>query len=85
MVHGLISLAKSVETGPINLGNPEEISILDLSDLIRVIFKDNTPPIFLAEMKDDPKQRLPDITLARERLGWTPTVSLASGLNLIAM
>jgi len=67
--------------GPVNLGNPEEITILDLAK--KVIEKTNsTSKIVLKEKStDDPKRRRPDISLAKEKLGWQPVVALSDGLE----
>lgn len=80
MVEGLLRLATSDLSGPCNLGNPEEFRIIDLARLVqrmvpgvpRIAFEDLPP--------DDPKQRRPDITLARTHLGWVPKVRLEDGL-----
>lgn len=79
-VKGLVLLAESQENGPINLGNPEEITILELCHLINDMTGNTTPYIYLDKPEDDPCRRCPDITLAKERLKWMPTVDLKSGL-----
>ena len=82
IVEGLTRLMDAPDDcpGPINLGNPEEITILGLAgEIIRLTgsaSKVKTEPL----PADDPKQRRPDITLAKARLGWTPSVTLADGL-----
>ena len=68
-------------TGPVNLGNPSEISILDLARLVIELTGSRSELRFEALPQDDPMQRCPDISLARERLGWEPTVSLREGLE----
>jgi dTDP-glucose 4,6-dehydratase len=81
MVRGLIALLDSGCTGPVNLGNPDEISILELAHKVL----DLTGSTSLIEYRDlptdDPTRRRPDITLAREKLGWEPTVDLDEGLS----
>ena len=67
-------------TGPINLGNPVEISILELAEKILALTGSGSKIIFHPLPSDDPVQRQPDITLARERLGWSLKVSLEEGL-----
>jgi nucleoside-diphosphate-sugar epimerase len=67
--------------GPVNIGNPEEISILDLALLIKEITRSESPIKFVELPVDDPLNRRPDISLAKERLGWWPTVSLRAGLE----
>src|SRR5262249_49550388 len=67
-------------TGPINLGNPEEFTMIELANLIIDITASKSELIFLPLPEDDPKQRQPDITLAKERLNWKPVVPLREGL-----
>ena len=68
-------------TGPINLGNPTEITILELAKTIIKITNSNSQIIFKPLPKDDPTRRKPDITLAKELLQWEPKVSLEMGLK----
>jgi UDP-glucuronate decarboxylase len=68
-------------TGPINLGNPEEITILELADKIIKLAASHSEIIFKPLPADDPRQRKPDITLAKEKLGWSPWTSLEEGLK----
>ena len=83
MVDGLIRLMNSPDdlTGPINLGNPEEITILELADKIIKLTASRSEIIFKPLPTDDPRQRKPDITLAKEKLGWSPWTSLEEGLG----
>ena len=83
MVEGLIKLmnAPSDFTGPVNLGNPDEVSILELAERIIKLTGSSSKIIFKPLPTDDPKQRQPVITLAKERLGWTPKISLEEGLS----
>jgi UDP-glucuronate decarboxylase len=83
MVDGLIRLMNSPDdlTGPINLGNPEEITILELADKIIKLAASRSEIIFKPLPADDPRQRKPDITLAKEKLGWSPWTSLEEGLG----
>lgn len=82
MVEGLQLMMGSAERGPINLGNPVEFTILDLAHLILKITGSASPLSFKELPVDDPQQRRPDITLAIEKLGWVPKVSLEEGLPL---
>lgn len=82
LVEGLVKMMASEETGPINLGNPEELTILELAKTIIKITGSKSEIVFLPLPKDDPARRRPDITLARERLGWVPKISLQAGLEL---
>ena len=83
MIDGLIRLMNSPDdlTGPINLGNPEEITILELADKIIKLAASRSEIIFKPLPADDPRQRKPDITLAKEKLGWSPWTSLEEGLE----
>jgi len=67
-------------TGPVNLGNPTEITIRQLAELVIEMVRSKSKLEYLPLPADDPKQRQPDITLASERLGWRPTTSLRTGL-----
>ncbi len=80
MVEGLIRLMNGPEVGPVNLGNPEEVTILALADLVRELTGSQSPVVHRELPVDDPVQRCPDITLAREKLGWSPGVPLREGL-----
>lgn len=81
MVEGAMRMLRSECPGPINLGNPDEISIRDLADLVRVTVGTDSPVIFGDMPPDDPKRRCPDIRRASEQLGWRPTRDLADGLR----
>lgn len=83
MIEGLIKLMNSCDefTGPVNLGNPEEISIIELAETVLRLTKSKSKLIFKPLPEDDPKQRRPDITLAKNILGWKPVVSLEEGLE----
>ncbi len=67
-------------TGPVNAGNPNEVSILELAKLIIGITGSASKIIFRDLPADDPNRRKPDITLAQEKLGWKPSVDLEAGL-----
>lgn len=83
LVNGLIALMNSPEgvTGPINLGNPVEFTMRELADQVRRQTGSQSPLTHLPLPQDDPKQRQPDIGLARSHLGWEPTVELREGLT----
>jgi UDP-glucuronate decarboxylase len=70
--------------GPVNLGNPHENSILEFAEKIITITNSSSKIIFKPLPQDDPKQRQPDISLAGEKLGWKPTVTLDAGLGTTA-
>ena len=68
-------------TGPINLGNPDEMSILDLAKKIIELTKSKSKIEYKSLPHDDPQRRQPDITLAKQKLGWKPGVPLEKGLK----
>jgi dTDP-glucose 4,6-dehydratase len=80
LVEGIFRTLLSDLTGPTNLGNPEEISILQLAEAIIRITQSKSAIIFEPLPVDDPRRRQPDITAAREKLGWSAQVSLEKGL-----
>lgn len=84
-VDGLVKLMNSQETGPINIGNPESVTILDLAEIIAKKHNgDKQLAIEFHELPiDDPKIRCPDISKARKLLGWEPTVTLQDGIDLM--
>ena len=82
LIRGLIALAESGQHAPVNIGNPDEFTLLELVEVVLEVTGANSPIIHEALPIDDPKQRRPDITLARELLGWTPEVALGDGLRL---
>lgn len=68
-------------TGPLNLGNPGEFSMVELADMVIKLTGSRSKLVYKTLPEDDPKQRKPDITLAREALGWEPIVGLEKGLK----
>lgn len=80
LISGLISLFESQEVGPINLGNPNEFSMLELASLIIEATGSKSQLIFKDLPSDDPKQRKPDITKATQLLSWEPKIQLKEGL-----
>jgi len=81
MVDGLIRLMEQDEIiGPVNLGNPEERSIKEIAELIIKLTGSSSEIVYKPLPRDDPVRRQPDITLARTKLDWQPTVTLAKGL-----
>ena len=81
MVDGLIRLMNGIHTGPINLGNPEEYTILELAQTIQKMVSPDTDIRFEPLPQDDPRRRKPDITKAQKLLSWQPTVPLSEGLR----
>jgi UDP-glucuronate decarboxylase len=82
LVEGLMRLMNGDFIGPVNLGNPDEYTILELAEKIQQTVNPGAEIIFKPLPEDDPKQRQPDITRARKYLGWQPTVPLTEGLKL---
>ena len=81
LVDGLVLLMASDDfTGPVNLGNPVEFTIRELAELVIELTGSKSEIVFKPLPEDDPKQRQPDITLAKETLGWAPSVPLRDGL-----
>lgn len=83
LVRGLASLANSNHLGPLNLGNPQEITINELASRIIELTKSNSKIHYLDLPKDDPIRRCPDIALAQEILDWNPEVGLEAGLAAV--
>ena len=83
MVEGLVHLMHSPDdfTGPVNLGNPEEITVLQLAEKILDLTSSRSEVVFKPLPADDPAKRKPDITLAKEKLGCVPKISLEEGLR----
>nr|WP_314469646.1 UDP-glucuronic acid decarboxylase family protein [uncultured Campylobacter sp.] len=80
----LDALVKFMNTdimGPVNIGNPEEYSIKEIAHIIISLTNSKSPIIYKELPSDDPKRRKPDITLAKERLGWTPKIGIKDGLE----
>jgi dTDP-glucose 4,6-dehydratase len=81
-IDGILRFAASEERGPMNIGNPDEFTILECANKILQVTGSKSKLSFQPLPQDDPKQRRPDITLARTCLGWEPKVSLEEGLWL---
>ncbi len=82
LIEGFLKLAFSDQTGPINIGNPTERTMLEFAQEIKRLTNSSSEIVFEPlKTPDDPKQRRPDITLARTLLGWEPTVTLEEGLQ----
>ena len=80
-IRGILALLDSNERGPINIGNPVEFSMLELAELVLELTGSQSQLVYESLPADDPLQRCPDITLARELLKWEPTVDLREGLR----
>jgi len=82
LIEGIYRLMLSDEHLPTNIGNPQEITILQFAEKVREHFPDAPPIIFEPLPQDDPKQRCPDISKAKRLLGWEPKVGLKEGLQM---
>jgi dTDP-glucose 4,6-dehydratase len=81
LIRGIIALAESGYHDPVNIGNPDEFTLLELAETVKALTDSSSEIVYEALPVDDPKQRKPDITLARELLGWAPEMSLREGLE----
>ncbi len=80
LIRGIIALAESGYHDPVNVGNPDEFTLLELAEIVKELTASTSELIYEALPEDDPKQRKPNISLAQELLGWSPEVSLRDGL-----
>ena len=81
LIRGLIALAESGYHTPVNIGNPREYTLLELAQVVVEVTGSRSEIVFEALPADDPQVRQPDISLAREKLGWEPEVDLHEGLR----
>jgi dTDP-glucose 4,6-dehydratase len=81
MINGLVALMESDAHLPVNLGNPDEMSLFDLAKAVIEVADSRSEIVFEALPIDDPRVRQPDITRARQLLGWEPRVELRDGLR----
>ena len=80
-MRGLVLLAESGEHMPVNIGNPNEFTLLDLAERVLKLTGSSSEIVFEALPIDDPQVRQPDITRAKQVLGWEPEVELEEGLR----
>lgn len=81
LIDGIIAISEIKETGPINLGNEKEITILELADTLEEVVGKKLERKFLELPKDDPKSRRPDLSLAKKLINWEPKTDLREGLQ----
>jgi dTDP-glucose 4,6-dehydratase len=81
LVEGVWRFSHTDHSGPINIGNPHEVSMLELAETVKKLAGSTSDIAFIERPEDDPTVRQPDITLARELLGWEPKVPLEDGLQ----
>jgi dTDP-glucose 4,6-dehydratase len=79
-IRGFLALLDSDQTGPVNIGNPNEFTVRELADIVIGLTGSGSEIVHEPLPQDDPAQRRPDITLAQRALGWTPRVELPEGL-----
>jgi dTDP-glucose 4,6-dehydratase len=82
LIDGIYRLLESDEHEPVNIGNPNEITILEFAERVRALVGTTAPIVFRPLPEDDPKQRCPDISKARRILNWEPKVVLSEGLKI---
>lgn len=80
LVDGLHSLMNNKYDMPVNLGNPDEFSVKDFAEFVKRLTKSESEIKFLEKTQDDPSRRKPDISVAKEKLGWAPKVTVEEGL-----
>lgn len=81
LIDGITRLLLSNLAGPVNVGNPKEFTILEFAELIKSKYNPKAKIVYKPLPQDDPKQRKPDISLARKELGWEPKISLEEGIE----
>jgi dTDP-glucose 4,6-dehydratase len=81
LIDGVIRLAESGHHQPVNVGNPKEFTLLELAETVIAVCESRSEIVFEALPEDDPQVRQPDITMARDVLGWEPAVGLRDGLR----
>jgi dTDP-glucose 4,6-dehydratase len=81
LIEGIMRLLRSDLAGPVNIGNPHEVSVLYLAETIKKLTNSSSEITFIERPIDDPTVRQPDITLAKRELGWEPTIDFEDGLQ----
>src|SRR3546814_8795101 len=83
LIEGFVRMMASPDdfVGPVNMGNPGEFTMIELTESVLRLTGSSSKLRFMPLPQDDPRQRQPDISLAREKLGWEPTVPLETGLT----
>lgn len=81
LIDGLVKLMESPISGPVNLGNPIELTVLDIANIIKEITGSKSRIVFRPLPEDDPQKRMPDISYAREYLKWSPKIELFVGIK----
>ncbi len=81
LIEGLVRLMASDYVGPVNLGNPDEYTVYTMAQKVIALTESKSAIVLKPLPEDDPKQRMPDISLAKKVLGWQPATSLDAGLK----
>ena len=81
LIAGILKLLRSDLAGPVNIGNPHEVSVLYLAETIKRLTESDSEIVFIERPTDDPTRRRPDISMAQAELGWQPTVEFEDGLE----
>ena len=81
-IAGIVALSKSDERGPVNIGNPNEFTMLECAKVVLDVTGSASQIRFEPSPQDDPRQRRPDISKARMLLGWEPKIDLPTGLRM---
>ncbi len=82
LIEGIVRVLHSAQPGPVNLGNPGELSVLSIAEMIRDLAGSSSPIKFIERPEDDPTVRQPDIALASSEFGWEPKIDVVDGLRL---
>eukprot|EP00891_Asterochloris_glomerata_P001269 jgi/Astpho2/1269/e_gw1.00023.65.1_t len=83
LIRGLVAVMDGPETGPFNVGNPTEFTMLELAEVVKEVVNPHAKIVYKENTADDPSKRKPDITKVKKALGWEPKVSLREGLALM--
>ena len=83
LVAGMVAVMEGEGTGPYNVGNPTEFTMLELAEVVKEVVNPKATITYQANTADDPSRRKPDITKVREALGWEPKVALRDGLKMM--
>ena len=81
LVRGFVAMIDGTYFGPVNLGNPHELTVREIAELVRDLVGSDSPIDFSELPEDDPKRRRPDIARAQAELGWSPEVDVVDGLS----
>lgn len=83
LIAGMVSVMESDFTGPFNIGNPDEFTMIELANKVKAVANPSAQIVYKENTADDPKCRRPNITKAKETFGWEPKVKLEDGLKMM--